>query len=285
VREFTGIAKIIVALAVFEYLTASQLTRLCYAPSSIAYVRKCLKVLVEQGLVLALGGRAVNLPRIYTLSTKGRRYAGELGMPVGSRFRPAEEQDKGRNVFVMKHTMSVTEVLIAARLLCQTHPNIVLIRMYTEGELKRKIYVGLPARTLCLEPDASCEFRITETGKPKPRIWEDFFHIEVYRTHLAEWRFKQKVNGYVSYIETGVHEALFATPAFSLAVLTDTDLLARTLKRWTEEALVSLAQPEQGERFFFTSVDPATASPKELFLAPVWESAFSTTKTPLLMLE
>jgi hypothetical protein len=291
VREFTGIAKIIIALTEFEYLTASQLTRLCYAPSSLAYVRKYLKALVAQGLVLALGGRAVNLPRIYTLSSNGRQYAGDLGIPAGSRFRQSEEQEKGHNVFVMRHTMAVTDVLIAARLLSQTHPNIVLTRLYTEGELKRKIYVGLPEsrlrrpdRTLCLEPDASLQFLITDTGTAAPKTWEDFFHIELYRTHLAEWRFKQKMQGYVSYIDTGVHEALFATPAFSLAVLTATDPLARTLKGWTEEALVSLNQPEQGERFFFCSLNPATASPEELFLAPVWEHAFSTAKTPLLLL-
>jgi hypothetical protein len=68
-------------------------------------------------------------------------------------------------------------------------------------------------------------------------------------------------------------------------VLTATDELARTLKRWTEEVLVTLAQPEQGERFFFCSCNPATASPEELFLSPVWETAFGSAKTPLLILE
>jgi hypothetical protein len=284
VREFTGIAKIISCLAVFEYLTAAQLTRLGFAPSSIAYVRKALKALVEQGLVLALGGRAVNLPLIYTLTGRGRKYTGEAGMPLESRFRPAEEQEKGHNVFVLRHTMAVTDVLISARLLSQTHPNIALTRMYTESALKRKIYVALPDRTLCLEPDASLEFQLTETRKEAPKTWEDFFHIEVYRTHLAEWRFKQKIRGYVSYIETGAHEALFQTPAFSLAVIAQTTELAGTLKRWTEDVLVSLDQPEQGERFFFCSLDPATATPTEMYLSPVWEQAFGTTTTPLLVL-
>jgi hypothetical protein len=42
---------------------------------------------------------------------------------------------------------------------------------------------------------------------------------------------------------------------------------------------------DAGDRFFFCSLDTATVSPEELFLAPVWENAFSTTKTPLLILE
>jgi hypothetical protein len=47
---------------------------------------------------------------------------------------------------------------------------------------------------------------------------------------------------------------------------------------------MQLGQEEEGERFFFTSSDPATTNPEELFLSPVWEQAFSSAKTPLLML-
>jgi hypothetical protein len=43
--------------------------------------------------------------------------------------------------------------------------------------------------------------------------------------------------------------------------------------------------PEEGERFYFTSIPVATASPTDVFLSPVWERAFGTTKTPLLVLE
>ncbi len=52
-----------------------------------------------------------------------------------------------------------------------------------------------------------------------------------------------------------------------------------------EEALQEMKRPEEGEWFFFRSIDTATASPEEMFLAPVWEQAFGTTKTPLLILE
>jgi len=57
------------------------------------------------------------------------------------------------------------------------------------------------------------------------------------------------------------------------------------LKYWTEEALREIDRPEEGDWFFFCSVNPATASPEELFLSPVWEQAFGTTKTPLILLE
>jgi hypothetical protein len=61
--------------------------------------------------------------------------------------------------------------------------------------------------------------------------------------------------------------------------------MATTLKRWTEEALTDMARPEEGVRFFFCSLAVASASPEELFLAPVWEQAFRTAKSPLLVLE
>jgi hypothetical protein len=280
--------KIIVALAAFDYLTTEQITRLLYSPASLTHVREQMKLLVENGYVLPLGGRDVNLPLIYTLSSEGRQYASLLGATRGKRVRPSEEKDKGHNPYFLKHTLAVTDILIAARLLSETVPGIVLNRMYTERELKRRISVTLSGKPVCLEPDASVLFRITETWHNPPETWEDFFHIEVYRNlPPAEWRFKQKVQGYLATVDTGQHQALFHTPAFSIAVITasESEQMAATLKRWTEEALQSMGRAEEGEQFFFRSIaDTATASPEELFLSPVWEQAFGTTKTSLLML-
>jgi hypothetical protein len=157
--------------------------------------------------------------------------------------------------------------------------------MVTERELKRKIYAELPER-ICIEPDASCEFEITETHHNSQRTWRDFFHIEVYRNlPPVPQRFKQKIQGYVTYALTRQHKALFQTPALSIAVIAATDIQNAALKRWTEEALQEMERPEEGEWFFFCSLNPATASPEDLFLTPIWEQAFSTTKTPLLVLE
>jgi hypothetical protein len=57
------------------------------------------------------------------------------------------------------------------------------------------------------------------------------------------------------------------------------------LKGWSEQVLTQLGQEHEGERFFFSSVNGATASPEDMFLTPVWEQALSTDKTPLLVLE
>jgi hypothetical protein len=281
----TGAEKILCALAEFDYLTAEQLTRLLYAPSSLRFVRKKLQALVASGLVLALPSRAITLPYIYTPTSKGYTYLARLGMQQAKRVRPVKEREKAQNLFFREHTMAVTDVLIGAKLLAQTTPGIVLNRLYLERELKRKIYVELPTnfardqtRQICLEPDASCDFTIQ--GK-----WQDFFHLEVYRTHLREYRFKQKIHGYLVYAASPLHQQLFHTPALAIAVFCATEQLAATLQRWTEEVLHERKQPELGERFFFRSLmDPATASPAEMYLTPVWKQAFGEAPTPLLLL-
>jgi hypothetical protein len=236
------------------------------------------------------------MPQVYTLTTKGREYACLLqGTPTDKRFRPAEEQDKAQNAFFIKHTVAVIYVLIAARLLAQTTPGITLNRVFTELALKRKISVQIPApptrgrgtaRKICIEPDASLDFTIAETWHKKPQIWEDFFHIEVYRNlPPSEWRFKQKIAGYVTSAATGQQEALFQTPAMSVAVFAQTAQIAETLKKWTEEALEERALQAESNRFSFSSINPATASPREIYLSPVWEQPFGTTPIPLLLLD
>jgi protein involved in plasmid replication-relaxation len=273
--------KIACALAEFNYLTVSQLNRvLGNAPASENRVRKHLRSMVSAELVLSLASQSAILPRIYTLTANGYRL---LGLPQVRRVRSSEEQQKAGNLFFLQHTIAVTAVLIGARLLSRTHPEIVLTRMLTERALKRKIYVAVPAgaggRPVCIEPDASLEFVLQ--GKVK-----DFFHIEVYRTlPPAEWRFRQKIQAYVTYATSGLHETLFATPALSIAVFAQTLPMARTLKKWTAEVLQDMNQPEQAVRFFFRSGSVADASPQELFLTPCWEQPLTTTKTPLIIRE
>jgi hypothetical protein len=285
-RMTKGEAKILGALAVFGYLTAEQITKLCYSTGSLTYVKALLKNLGDADFVFTIGGRGTGLPLIYTLTSKGRSLAsGGAAFPLRTRFRPAEEKDKGENLYFMQHTLAVNDVLIGAHNLAQTVPGITLSRMVTEHELKRKIYVAIPAK-ICLEPDASVHFTITETWHNPPQIWEDFFHIEVYRNlPPVEWRFKQKIKAYVYYALNGWHERFFHTPVLTIAVIAQTEQMTATLKRWTEEVLRQMERPAEGDWFFFCSLDTASASPEELFLSPVWETAFGTTKTPLLILE
>jgi hypothetical protein len=279
-----GYAAILTALFEFEYLTAAQVTRLLYASGSLTYSKAKLKALVDSGLALSIGGRGTNLPLIYTLNGKGRTLASALSGEQPRRFRATEAREKQVNLTFMQHTLAVNDVLIGARLLSKTRPDIVLTRLYREPELRRRIYVDVPNK-ICIEPDGSCHFLVTEQGQERPQTWEDFFFIEVYRTlPPVKSHFKQKIQGYVNYVDTGQHEALFQTSVLSIAVCATTGQITALLKSWTEEALQEIGRAADGDWFFFRSLNTATATPEELFLAPVWEQAFGTAKTPLLVL-
>jgi hypothetical protein len=276
--------KIVLDLAVFDYLTPEQIARLHRAIGSLTYIKAQLKELVDADLALSIGGRGTSLPLIYTLRGKGRSLASSLSDQQRKRFRPKEARDKQANLFFMRHLIAVNDVLISARLLSETRPDVLLARMYREPELRRRIYVDVPPK-ICIEPDAGCRFLITETGHETPKTIEDFFFIEVYRTMPpVEEHFKQKIQGYVMYLDSGQHEVLFATPALTITVVAETVQMAATLKRWTEDALQDMRRPEEGEMFFFCSLAMTSTSPEELFLSPHWEQAFSSAKTSLIHL-
>jgi hypothetical protein len=286
--------RLILDLAEFDYLTTRQLLRVeGYADSSLTYVQEAIKSLLDANAVFALRGRAKNLPWVYTLTGTGRQYAAYLGQPTAKRFRPFEENRKAGNLYFIQHTLLINDVLIAARLLAQTEPRIVLTRLYIERALRRKIYVALPEvtgegesrnRKMCIEPDAGVRFQVTMSAGGERQTWEDFYHVEVYRNlPPVERRFKQKVQGYVASAAAGQLEALFHTTSLNIVVFAQTVEMAETLREWTEEALPG--QPDEGGRFFFSSIDIAKASPTEIFLSPVWQQAFGTATTPLLVLE
>jgi hypothetical protein len=285
--QMTVAYQLLCALDVCDYLTAQQAARLLGKERSVNYIRDKFRSLTGKKLAVCLAGPSITMPLVYTLTKKGRDYAGILrGTPPAKRFRPAEEQDKAHNPVFMQHTLAVSDVLIAAQLLAKTIPALTVTRLFTERALRRKIAVTLPAHTsathhrqIYIEPDASCDFLIH-------KAWQTFIHIEIYRTlPPAEWRFKQKVMGYVTYAVSGLHEEVFGTPSLSIAVIAATKQMAATLKHWTEEALAGIGQVQYGELFYFRSLNTATARPENIYVAPLWEQAFSTTKTPLLVLE
>jgi hypothetical protein len=279
----TAQRKIITDLVEFHYLTVSQLLALAeYQETSRSYLYKQVKELVAAEYLMALPRQVVTQPRLYTLTAKGRKFASIMGKTPYTRFRPGEEKERGENSVFVAHTIAVTDVLIAARLLAKTYPAIRLNHMLTERELKRTMYVPVPGQTeerrICIEPDGAVDFTVKDT-------WQDFLYLEVYRHHLNATRFQHKIQGYVTALVSGLHERLFATPAMSVAIIATTAKLKDTLKQWAEEALVAMQRTDAGDRFFFCSLDATATSPEELFLSPVWEQAYSTTKTPLLTLE
>src|SRR5918998_2598008 len=98
-----GAEKILCALAEFDYLTAAQVTRLCYAKGSLTYVKATLKSLGAAGLAVPLGGRGTSLPRVYTPTGTGYTVASMTqGLPQTKRVRRTEEAAKAANVYFLQ---------------------------------------------------------------------------------------------------------------------------------------------------------------------------------------
>jgi hypothetical protein len=165
----TAKRKIMADLAEFHYLTVAQLMTVEeYKESSRSYIHKEVNELVAQELVLTLPRQVMTQPRLYTLTAKGRRAVSVLGKAPHKRYRLGEELERGENALFVAHTIAVTDVLIAARLLVKTVPAIRLNRILTERELKRTIYVpvpgeGMTTRKIAIEPDGAVEFVIQDT--------------------------------------------------------------------------------------------------------------------------
>jgi hypothetical protein len=176
IHTLKGWEKILCALAVFGYLPAEQLTRLLYAPSSASFVRKLLRALVAAGLVLMLPGRVITLPHVYTPTTTGYTYVAQLGVQQARWVRPVDEREKAQNLLFLQHTLAVNDVLIAARLLSQTHPTLCLpacIRNGSSGE--KSMWHSLRKSVSSLMPVAS--FQSPKRGTRNPRHGMTFFTL------------------------------------------------------------------------------------------------------------
>lgn len=115
--------EILKAVYVYRFMTAIDVCRLLYSPSSLPHVRKLLSELAggkDYGensylyrvpLQEAVAGNRV---RVYTLGSKGRDYCKtELEYPVAWYYRP----DKVRSLSAgqLTHNLILTKVLVAAK--------------------------------------------------------------------------------------------------------------------------------------------------------------------------
>src|SRR4051794_15193287 len=83
----------------YYYLTATQVTRLRYAPASHTYSQARLKQLADAGylqrLFLPRPSRTGSAPLVYTLARAGMNALRAVGQPIERRYRPAEARETG----------------------------------------------------------------------------------------------------------------------------------------------------------------------------------------------
>ena len=122
----------------YHFLTAELLLTIHYGKGSLTRAQTKLKRLYEGGYLARrrLPHIGVGNPEyIYYLDTKGISYLQEQGFSGFSRVRKSEiEEMKYPH---LQHALSVNEFLIAARLLNRSVPDISLVEMQHDLDLKK----------------------------------------------------------------------------------------------------------------------------------------------------
>src|SRR2546421_4221177 len=138
--------EIVQAIHQLRYVTALDMTRLFYTPTSINHVREMLSLLsgkkdyAERHYLYRFplpNTRIGNTEKIYTLGSQGRSYLQSQGMLVDWYFRPYKVA--GMTYQNCLHALTLTRFLVAAHVLCKKSDSWELANLRTEYALKKEI--------------------------------------------------------------------------------------------------------------------------------------------------
>lgn len=188
-------------------------------------------------------------------------------MPCPTRSRRSEEREHSYLFFA--HTLAVNDFLIATELLCRSYPEIALQRVLHERVLKRTpFYVEDEDGTrLAVIPDAYVDLVVANP-------YQLCLSVEIDRGSEEQKAWRRKVRALVAYAE-GPYIGAFGTDALTVAVVA-TPGAARlaNLRQWAQDELDRRGQRQNADLFRFATFDPATATPEEIYLAPIWHIPF-----------
>src|SRR6266571_7686880 len=134
------------AIHQMRYVTAWDMTRLFYTPSSINHVREILSLLsgkkdyADRHYLFRFPlphTKVGGTDKIYTLGSRGRAYLQSQGVEVDWYFRPYKVASM--TYFNCQHVLTLTRFLVASRVFCKKHPSWELAEIRTEYELKKEI--------------------------------------------------------------------------------------------------------------------------------------------------
>jgi hypothetical protein len=207
------IEEILRAVHLYRYMTARDVTRLLYSPSSLKYVGRTLSALAgnedfrtNQYLYrFCLPSTAVGTKeRIYTLGVKGRDLLRSgLGLPVDWYFRPYKVRHLSYSHVL--HNLVLTRFLVAAAAFAKNVENFRLCQTRTGYELSKVP----PSVTLNQEgkkelikviPDAWLLFERIRTG-----VHDAYFPVllEIDRGREYQQKFKQHVRSRIEFVKKG----------------------------------------------------------------------------------
>lgn len=270
---------ILAVLGRYFYLTASQVTRLLYAPSSQTYAQARLKRLAGHGylqrIFLPRPTRTGSAPLVYTLARKGLSVLAAWGRGVDRRYRPAEVRET--SYLYLAHTLALNDVLIALELFCRHDQRVQLAGLRHERDLKlQPVRVRLPVGvTASVIPDAWVDLRIM-------RRYQECYAVELDRGTTEQKAWRRKVAALMAYAN-GPYQETFGTASLTIVVVaTPGEGRRDQLIRWTEAELSAAGRADQAGLFRFTGVSVAQMSPENVFMGAGWRRPFDPQLRPLL---
>lgn len=271
---------ILQALYRYQFLTVDQVVTLFYAPASVEYVRVRLKRLYTAGYVTRLRlprAAAGNAPWVYTLARQGITYLKAAGF---SEFVTFELDSQQHSWLFLNHTLSVNDFLIAAELLHQQVPEVVLADMRHERVLRRHpVPISLSqGETMTLVPDGWLDFHLRQTARMCVLLELDMGTIE-------QKAFKRKLRGLLAFLTGPTYQELFGTPSVTVAIATTAgDSRAARIRSWIEQVLRAQQQEQEAEFFLVASLPQGTLDAQHVFLTPCWQQPFGQAPLSLLTL-
>jgi hypothetical protein len=241
----------------FGYLTVVQILRLLYEESSIAYVQKRLKRLVEDELPYLIRDRVPDkriggsTPYYYTLSTRGAKLIESLGIDVPRRKRPSEQRTLSFEH--IQHHLDTNDVHIAF-LLAEKAGQLTVTSSETEWQLR--------AREMRITPDAFLDVAFNQFRYP--------FAIELDRGTEVQAVWRRKVRAIVAWYEQP-YRSIFGTTSLTVLVVVAQggELRLKNLLHWTQAELTANGRGDYAALFQMTCTPVAQ---REVFLfGDVWQ--------------
>jgi len=214
---------------------------------------------------------------LYYLSTLGQKELQPLGITNSSRVRKSDIEDM--KLPHLEHVRSLNDFLIAARLLSRLYPDISLVAMLHDLDLKRSpLRVTVDRQAGTLVPDGFLDFRLSIAGHLYAMpVW-----VELDRG--TEWgeTLKKKLRSIIAAVNTSAFEALFGVSSITVAIATTEGIKRVDLMRsFVQQELQNMGITHLANIFLFTAL-PLDIQPQTIFLSPLWYTPDNNTPVPLL---
>lgn len=221
-------------------LSAPQLTRLLYSPGSLKWVERTLAKMLGKGLL-----KAVYLGRLP--DPDGRPGGKDLRLYARKRGFRIKSQPYLRSVWWMNSVLVTSELLVRVGFAEK-------VEIRTELSYRRS---PLRFGERSFMPDGSSLIHTQDASQLILWEWDDGTE--------GQLAFRHKMPLLAQYA---------ASEGLTLAVVSLMQSRIQRLRRWAELDLARMNQTGLAEYCFFSSFDPSSADPLEVFTQPIWHCPY-----------